>query len=454
MGKCIQGNTKPGKRLFAALVIVLMTIILIGIWGLTYAHADDGAGGDDSPPAASATDTDSGGGSGTDNSGGSGGSNDSGGSSVSAPAPASAPAAAPASGGGSGGSGESAEPSRGGGNDDGDTSGGDGSGEDGSGSDSDTADTPAAEENVEEDVNAPDPGQATVISNISVTSEEGGQITGTKENVKSYSAKTYTNPRKDETAGINGKATPDNALAKAVKNALSNVDSSTVSVTVELDEGTYAGDLNISDKLLGDGVDLRDDFVLNIVSKSTSRSTNNGKVSALPDGTAAVSIAGNIIISKINVMLAGLTLGEGNTITVSGADLWYVGAAGDDNVAILLKDGARTDVVTGDGNDVVAIAAEISTANDDTPARPIDGTYAVKVSTGAGDDSVSLTQDSVGVGGFTATNGSTVQANLVSGGNYTESGSWSYYSMVLEESCTMAKPYKTDTFPLAAKGDS
>ena len=70
-----------------------------------------------------------------------------------------------------------------------------------------------------------------------------------------------------------------------------------------------------------------------------------------------------------------------------------------------------------------------------------------------GSDSVSLTQDSIGVGGFTATNGSEIHASLVAQGDYTESGSWSYYSMVLEESCTMAKPYKTDTFPLAAKGD-
>lgn len=59
-----------------------------------------------------------------------------------------------------------------------------------------------------------------------------------------------------------------------------------------------------------------------------------------------------------------------------------------------------------------------------------------------------LTEDSVGVGGFTASNGDVVHANLVAHGNYTDSGPWRYYSMVLEESCTMAKPYKTDTYPL------
>ena len=71
---------------------------------------------------------------------------------------------------------------------------------------------------------------------------------------------------------------------------------------------------------------------------------------------------------------------------------------------------------------------------------------------GAGSDS-SLTQDSVGIGGFTATNGGEIHSKLAAQGDYTESGSMSYYSMVLEESCTMAKPYKTDTFPLMAGDD-
>ena len=61
------------------------------------------------------------------------------------------------------------------------------------------------------------------------------------------------------------------------------------------------------------------------------------------------------------------------------------------------------------------------------------------------------TADAIGVGGFSATNGSKVHANLQSTGNYTESGNWKFYSIVLEESCTMAKPYKTDTYPVTGK---
>ena len=71
---------------------------------------------------------------------------------------------------------------------------------------------------------------------------------------------------------------------------------------------------------------------------------------------------------------------------------------------------------------------------------------------GAGSDS-SLTQDSIGIGGFTATNGGEIHSKLAAQGDYTESGPISFYSMVLEESCTMAKPYKTDTFPLMAGDD-
>jgi len=71
---------------------------------------------------------------------------------------------------------------------------------------------------------------------------------------------------------------------------------------------------------------------------------------------------------------------------------------------------------------------------------------------GANQGGISTTEKNsngaIGVGGFAATNGSKVHAQLQSSWNYTESGNWKYYSIVLEESCTMAKPYKTDTYPV------
>lgn len=72
-----------------------------------------------------------------------------------------------------------------------------------------------------------------------------------------------------------------------------------------------------------------------------------------------------------------------------------------------------------------------------------------------------ITKDAISVGGFTAYNGDVIHQNLQLRGNYTEyeyehdgkSYYNSFYSIVLTESCTMAKPYKTDTYPLMPKTD-
>ncbi len=64
-----------------------------------------------------------------------------------------------------------------------------------------------------------------------------------------------------------------------------------------------------------------------------------------------------------------------------------------------------------------------------------------------------FTRDAIGVGGFTAYNGRVIHNHLESRGNYVKTKAQSYYTMVLMESCTMAKPYKTDTFPLMPQRD-
>ena len=63
------------------------------------------------------------------------------------------------------------------------------------------------------------------------------------------------------------------------------------------------------------------------------------------------------------------------------------------------------------------------------------------------------TNGAISVGGFAATNGSEIHSAMEASGNFTDTNSWRFYSIVLEESCTMAKPYKTDTFPLMAADD-
>lgn len=81
---------------------------------------------------------------------------------------------------------------------------------------------------------------------------------------------------------------------------------------------------------------------------------------------------------------------------------------------------------------------------------------------GEGENTVTI-DDSIGIGGFRAYNGKSVHANLVAHGNYTnvkweneengKKGKLEFYSIALTESCTMAKPYKTDTYPLMPETD-
>ena len=71
--------------------------------------------------------------------------------------------------------------------------------------------------------------------------------------------------------------------------------------------------------------------------------------------------------------------------------------------------------------------------------------------------------NAIGVGGFRAYNGKAVHDNLERHGNYIQgyhtnkSGkrilSQEFYTIVLTETCIMAKPYKTDTFPLIPDAD-
>lgn len=59
----------------------------------------------------------------------------------------------------------------------------------------------------------------------------------------------------------------------------------------------------------------------------------------------------------------------------------------------------------------------------------------------------------IGIGGFSAPKGNEVHANLQMHGNYVNTVGHEYYMIDIRESCTMAKPYKTDTFPLMPRGD-
>ena len=221
-------------------------------------------------------------------------------------------------------------------------------------------------------------------------------VANEKETANVHKPESFINPEQDKkdagTVGDDGNVTKagNSALQKAISAALKNVDGTTDSVTIQLTEGDYAGNVMISDKLVSHGVTLKSGFVLNIISEDTSRTANaKGTLTVLPDAVSVAKLAGDILIDSINVMLAGLTVGDGNTISVSGANLWYTGTANDDAVKISLRNGARADVVTGEGNDAVDISAAVSVASDPHPAA---GIGKVKVSTGDGNDTVSVSE--------------------------------------------------------------
>jgi len=67
---------------------------------------------------------------------------------------------------------------------------------------------------------------------------------------------------------------------------------------------------------------------------------------------------------------------------------------------------------------------------------------------GAGETQVDTT-GAIDMIGFTAPQGDTVHQYMKTTGHYMEpTDGWGVYSIPLEERCTMAKPYKTDTYPL------
>ncbi len=72
---------------------------------------------------------------------------------------------------------------------------------------------------------------------------------------------------------------------------------------------------------------------------------------------------------------------------------------------------------------------------------------------GTNDNVCIPTDGAISSAGFQATHGQLVHANMQLQGNYTESSGMEYYSIPLTETCTMAKPYKTDTYPLMPETD-
>ena len=155
-----------------------------------------------------------------------------------------------------------------------------------------------------------------------------------------------------------------NAIQKAVNKALSAANGDTTSITIHVAAGEYNGDIQITG-----GNDLSDLTLYILADDSyTEPSTEGGvidksTVSSGAQGNAIVT--GNILISHINVIMAGLYLSKGQNIVVEDADVTYNGTALADTVTvdfasqmIFADQQARTDYlkkIAADENGVVQL---------------------------------------------------------------------------------------------------
>ena len=186
----------------------------------------------------------------------------------------------------------------------------------------------------------------------------------------------------------------DNAIQKAVSEALSKIQENTSSVTIRVASGEYNGDINIGASETS-SYTVPKDFVLyvladdsysepeaedGIIDKSTVNNTNS-------KGNAIIN--GNILIAHINVIMTGLYLSQGKTITVDDAELTYNGTVKDDNVAVDIANSAEADtstvtINTGGGRDFVSLTGSGKETTDKSTAT---------VNTGSGDDVLQVHTD-------------------------------------------------------------
>ena len=204
----------------------------------------------------------------------------------------------------------------------------------------------------------------------------------------------------------------DNAIQKAVNEALKKVTADTKSITVTVAAGKYDGDVNISDEIeiessgsSGSKTALKDilasnkGFKLYILGEGSYTKPEDGgiidKSKITTDSGQDVLFGGNFNIQGINTVLAGIWFSLHNSIKVSGgADVTVYGTSGDDGIDATMTGGDNAlSIDTGEGNDTVkASTAKEKTDEDDTGSDDQQKNFSNKltVNTGDGNDTVSL----------------------------------------------------------------
>lgn len=198
---------------------------------------------------------------------------------------------------------------------------------------------------------------------------------------------------------------PQNAIQKAIDAALQNIEADTKEITITVDAGVYEGDIEISAKrsipvtattfyrdaegtLLGSTQEqTADERSYAIPSDFTLKILANDAGNTLLEAGDSVKVNGNVTISDVNVIIAGLYFSINKLINVineekgeDGVSAQVYGTTGDDNIKLSAGNGTEVEVYGGDGGDSIAL--------DTGPgaAAALDG--------GAGDDSISVTSAS------------------------------------------------------------
>ena len=172
----------------------------------------------------------------------------------------------------------------------------------------------------------------------------------------------------------------ENAIQKAVTDALKKVTENTKYVTITVAAGTYKGDVNIaaSDEKGEDGkesvksiLEKNKDFVLYILGEGSYAEAEEGavidKTTISAAGGTDVVVKGSLNIDGINTILAGIYFSLDNKQKITGgSDVTIYGTKGKDGISVELEGGGNTLALhAGDGADSLRIATVKPGAGED-----------------------------------------------------------------------------------------
>lgn len=188
-----------------------------------------------------------------------------------------------------------------------------------------------------------------------------------------------------------------NAIQKAVEEALNQVSDATSALTVTVKAGEYLGDLSItkSDALAMYLSDNRD-FTLYILGEGSYDEPakdaqgnpaliDKDTLTAQADGSVVLN--GNVLIDGINVVMAGIYMSLEKMMTIQGgSQVTVYGTAADDGIrATLAGEGAKLTVIAGSGSDTLSV----TTVHPDAAGSDRIGNT-LRADMGEGDDTVTV----------------------------------------------------------------